>query len=73
MKTAPFECPNCGEQKGWICLNDPSDSEMGRGKQAVIQSLFGVLGLSIAKSFYKGSSLRYRCEKCGFTQKYKPD
>ena len=73
MKNAPFECPKCGEEKGWRCLNDPADDEMGRGKQAIIQGAFGLLGLALAKAFYKGKPLVYRCDKCGYTEKYKPD
>ena len=57
MKNAPFACPKCGEEKGWRCLNDPADNEMGRGKQALIQGGFGLLGLGIAKLFYKGKPL----------------
>ena len=71
MKNAPFECPRCGEEKGWRCLNDPSDNEMGRVKQAVIQSSFGLLGLALAKAFHKGKPLRYHCDKCGFESTFK--
>ena len=73
MKSAPFECPKCGEEKGWKCLNDPSASEMSRGKQAVIQAGFGLLGVSIAKAFHKGKPLKYRCDKCGYEATFKPD
>ena len=73
MKNAPFACPKCGEEKDWHCLNDPSDNEMGRGKQAVIQGAFGLVGLAIAKSMHKGKKLKYRCDKCGFEETYRPD
>ena len=73
MKNAPFACPKCGEEKGWRCLNDPSDNEMSRGKQAVIQGTFGLLGLAVAKSMHKGKKLKYHCDACGFEETYKPD
>ena len=73
MKTAPFACPKCGGEKDWKCLNDPSDNEMGRGKQALIQGAFGLLGLGIANAFHKGKPLKYRCGKCGFAATYRPD
>ena len=73
MKNAPFACPKCGEEKGWRCLNDPAENEMGRGRQAVIQGAFGLIGLAIAKAAYKGKKLKYHCDKCGFEEMYKPD
>ncbi len=73
MKEAPFECPKCGEEKGWKCLNDPSNNEMSRFKQALIQSGFGSLGLGIAKAIYKGKPLKYHCDKCGYEASFKPD
>ncbi len=73
MKSAPFSCPKCGEEKGWRCQNDPIDNGMSRGKQALIEGGFGLLGLAIAKLFYKGKPLEYRCEKCGYSKRYKPD
>ena len=73
MKDAPFACPKCGEEAGWRCLNDPADNEMSRGKQAVIQGAFGLIGLAIAKAVHKGKKLKYHCDKCGFEEIYKPD
>ena len=70
---APFACPKCGEEKGWKCLNDPTNNEMGNVARAVIQSAFGLLGVGIAKLFYRGKKLKYRCEKCGFEGSYKQD
>ena len=73
MKTAPFACPKCGEESGWKCLNDPSDNELSSGKKALVQAGFGLIGVAIAKSFHKGKPLKYRCEKCGYEEKFRPD
>lgn len=73
MKNAPFECPKCGEEKGWRCLNDPTKNEMSRGKSALIQASTGLLGLAVANAFRKGQKLKYHCDKCGFEGTFKPD
>lgn len=73
MKSAPMECPKCGETKGWRCLNDPAGREMKRGTQAVIQVGFGLLGLGIAKLLSRRSALKYHCDSCGYEAVYKPD
>jgi len=39
----------------------------------LIQGSFGLLGLAIAKAFYKGKKLKYHCDKCGFEASFKPD
>ena len=74
MKNAPFACPKCGAEKEWRCLTDPSQEEnASRGKQALVSSLFGLLGLHLFNAFNKGQKLRYRCDKCGYQETYKPD
>ena len=72
-KTAPFNCPKCGEEKEWKCLNDPTDDRSGNVARSFIQAGFGLLGAGIFSLFYKGSRLKYRCGKCGFTSTYSPD
>ena len=73
MQSAPSTCPQCGEEKGWRCINDHAGDEMGPVKKTLIQGAFGLVGLGIAKAFRRGKNLQYRCDRCGFEATYNPD
>ena len=82
-KTAPMTCPQCGAEREWRCQTDPSTgSDEKKGFWNVLLDtlsfyFFGLLGSLIFKGVTENGAkvtrVHYRCEKCGFEGKYRPD
>ena len=85
MKTAPLSCPKCGEEKGWVCSDQPDTPWFKDPKMTVfdydidfsiihfiIIAIRGV-GFTIYKAFVHAKPIHYHCGKCGFSGRYKQD
>ena len=85
MKPAPLSCPKCGEEKEWLCSDQPDTPWFKEGKVSVFDinanfRLFHIIFFSIRalifmiyKACVHAKPIHYHCGKCGFTGKYKQD
>lgn len=67
---APKTCPACGEEEGWVMV-DESNKGFSVGKAAAGAVLLGPLGL-VGGALGK-KSVTYYCRGCGFRNDYKPN
>ena len=85
MKTAPLFCPKCGEEKSWICSDQPDtpwfkDPKTTVFDESVILRIIHLIfiairtvGYIIYKTFVHAKPIHYHCGKCGFSGQYKQD
>lgn len=82
-KTAPMACPQCGAEREWRCQTDPGSGAPEKSGflsvllDTLVTYCFGLIGSLIfnraTENGAKVSRVCYRCEKCGFEGKYRPD
>ena len=64
---APDRCPICGEQKGWVPI-DEQKKGFSVGKAALGGILLGPVGL--VGGLLGKKKISYYCTKCGFQHEY---